>query len=621
MRRVRGALLPFHAAMLAAVLVLSFSCSSPPVREQYVKKLDARILEEFDRHREEGEFFPAARSYIEYLVSADDSRTLRLAEELADLYDEKMQQLELQGEPLRAVEYTHSLISLLSGRVPGEQIDAYRERLNRYLDDYLGSGLSGTGDLERASRLLYAGRFTDIGIAEEALARLFMERRNPVLARRYLERFREAAGEREEPLQRYQELKERLELLAAEVEQEYRTSRNAVEETVSSSVKVLVDKGIKTERGMSYPDQALGSGIVIDQRGYVITNHHIIESSVDPAYEGYSRVYVVTGEGRDERFTARVVGYDPVFDLALLKIEKELESLIRVGDSDSLRQGQRVLAIGNPVGLTKSVTSGVVSSLDRPFLQLGGIIQIDAALNPGNSGGALIDQDGYLVGVTFAGLESFEGLNFAIPSRYLLAELFKLYRDRPVKRSWVGCTVAEDGDDLVVTYLAPVSPAVVSGLRKGDVILQVDGKNVSTVTDIQEIVAPLTSPLVLTMTVRRDGRTLHRKVYLEERPVYPSVHIYERDAQENIITPLFGMVLSRDASSSRRNEFIVEDTLQDSAASRAGIVEGDQIRLRDLKYDSDEQVFYLVIDLKSRRFGYLSKSLMLYQFMGVNSFI
>ena len=620
MKRATGAALLLCAAVLPAVLLLSSSCSSPPVREQYVRKLDTKILEEFDRHREEGDFFLAARSYIEFLVSADDARTRRLIEELTDLYAEKMADLELRGERLSAVEHTCSLINLLNGRVPDEELKTYRERLNRQVAEYLEFGLSGTGGLERASRMLYAGRFTDQGIADEALARLFLERRNPVLARTYLERFRSAAGEEEKPLERYAVLKERLDDLADEVEREYQTSRNAVEETVSSSVKVLVDKGIRSERGMSFPDQALGTGIVIDERGYVITNHHIIASSVDPGYEGYSRVYVVTGEGRDDRFTAKVVGYDQVFDLALLKIEKRLESLIRVGDSDSLRQGEAVLAIGNPVGLTNSVTSGIVSSLDRPFLQIGGIIQIDAALNPGNSGGALINQNGYLVGVTFAGLENFENLNFAIPSRYVLSELFKLYRGRQVERSWVGCSVVKEGQDLTVTYLVPGSPAVVSGLRKGDIIRRVDGRDVSTVFDIQETLAPLNKPMVLTMTVQRENRLLDRIVYLEERPVYPSEYIYNRDAQENIITPLFGIVLSRDQSS-RKNEFIVSDTLQGSAASRAGITEGDTLRLRNIEYDREEQVFYLVMDLKAKRFGYLSKSMMLYQFVGVTSFI
>ncbi|KPJ80126.1 MAG: hypothetical protein AMS17_20920 [Spirochaetes bacterium DG_61] len=116
-----------------------------------------------------------------------------------------------------------------------------------------------------------------------------------------------------------------------------------------------------------------------------------------------------------------------MFDLALLKIEKEIESHVKFGDSDTLKQGEKVVAIGNPVGLTNTVTSGVVSSLDRPFLQIGNIIQIDAALNPGNSGGALINSDGYLVGIAFAGLENFENLNFAIPSNLILSVLFRLY--------------------------------------------------------------------------------------------------------------------------------------------------------------------------------------------------
>lgn len=616
--------------VIAAGLLISGllgSCSSSPVREKPVQKLDTKILEEFEQNRDKGDFYLAGRSFIEFINTVDDERKHDLVDGMVGLYEEKAEQLLAEGRELEAVEHTWSLMNLLHGEVPGQFLNPYRERLNTYLESYLEKELSAasfsdSGDLERASRIMYLARFSEQGRVQRELAALFLDRSNPILAARHLDLYAESLRKREGPEtlqdnEAYQNLSQRLEQLRKEFEE---TSRNPVAETVNSSVKIVVDKGIRTERGVSYPEQALGSGIAIDQQGYIITNHHIIESNVDPAYEGYSRVYVKTGEREDQKYVAKVVGHDPVFDLALLKVEKELVSRVIMGDSDMLVQGETVLAIGNPVGLTNSVTSGIVSSIDRPFLQLGGIIQIDAALNPGNSGGALINREGYLVGITFAGLENFENLNFAIPSRYLLSELHRLYQGGTVKRSWAGCSVTEVAGELSITYVVPNSPAVVCGLRKGDVIREVNGRSVSKVFEIQETLAGLNSPVIVNLTIERGARTLLKKVYLAERPVYPSVHIYDLDAERNIITPLFGIVLSAQKDG-RKDTYVISKTLQGSAASQVGITEGDEIKLREIEYDRESDVFYLVMDLKSKRFGYLSKSMILYQYVGVSSFI
>jgi membrane-associated protease RseP (regulator of RpoE activity) len=279
-----------------------------------------------------------------------------------------------------------------------------------------------------------------------------------------------------------------------------------------------------------------------------------------------------------------------------------------------------VVAIGNPVGLTNTVTSGVVSSTDRPFLQIGGIIQIDAALNPGNSGGALINNDGYLVGIAFAGLANFENLNFAIPSNHMISILRKLYSGGETSRSWAGCALDQRDGEITVEYLAPRSPAELSGLQEGDIIRSVNGRDVSSIYDIQELFSNLNNPIVVSMIIDRDGKIMNKRLVLAERPVHPSVHIYERDAVENIMIPLFGMVISK-LEPERKKNYVVNRTLSNSVATSVGIAEGDEIRLRDLKYDENAQAFFLIIDLKSKRFGYINRSMVLYRFIAVTNFI
>jgi serine protease Do len=171
-----------------------------------------------------------------------------------------------------------------------------------------------------------------------------------------------------------------------------------------------------------------------------------------------------------------------------------------------------------------------------------------------------------------------------------------------------------------VEYIVPNSPAELSGLQTGDLLREINHHPVDSVYGIQERVATLDNPLVVNVTVERGSEEVTKKISLTKRPTYPAVYIYGRDAEENIITPLFGIVLAKEKEA-RRNTYIVSRTLQGSSAAKAGIVTGDEIKLRDLEYEMAGEYFYLVIDLKSKRFGYLSKSVVLYQYVSVNSFV
>ncbi|MGQ9615675.1 MAG: S1C family serine protease [Spirochaetota bacterium] len=586
--------------------------------------MENKVLEEFQKHRSADDFFGAAINYIEFdNCSKDNEKKQELIDEIISLYEKKIQDFEKEGKRLPQIEYTYSLINLIRNRVSDEKLEIYETEINNYLRRFLDEELSGMGELERASWLMYLGCFTKQIWVDWQLAELFSRIGSPVLARKYLDLIEARALS--EPLDAnlkadFEGLKKQVSILFDEIKEKYTGTGRAVEETVKSSVKIIVDRGIKTEGGVGIPDQDLGTGIVIDPKGYILTNYHIIESSVDPAYEGYSRIYVIPGRDESVRFVARVVGYDRIYDLALLKIEKPMESYIRLGDSDVLKQGDAVMAIGNPVGLTNTVTSGIVSSTDRQLLQIGNIVQIDAALNPGNSGGALITGDGYLIGIAFAGLKNYENLNFAIPSNHALSILYKLYSGGEVKRSWIGCSIVEDGKNMVVEYIVPNSPASVGQIQKGDIIKVINGVEVSSVFEIQRIISSMNSPMIINLTVERGKEKISKNVYLEERPVYPSIYIYEKDAAENIITPLFGMVLSQ-IEPSKKKSFIVSRTLYGSVASSAGIAEGDMIRLRGLKHDKEKKLFYLYIELRSKRFGYINRNMVLYSYEDVTNFV
>ena len=185
---------------------------------------------------------------------------------------------------------------------------------------------------------------------------------------------------------------------------------------ISGTVTILVNRGIRVENGVGYPDRVIGSGFFIDKRGYILTNHHVIESEVDPTYKGYSRLYIRLSESpAGERIPAKVVGYDKIFDLALIKVEVTPEYTFGGSLDQAVAPGDRIFAIGSPAGLEKTITAGIISAMGRRLLQVGDSMQVDVPLNPGNSGGPLLDEKGDLIGICFAGLQQFSGLNFAIP--------------------------------------------------------------------------------------------------------------------------------------------------------------------------------------------------------------
>ena len=266
-------------------------------------------------------------------------------------------------------------------------------------------------------------------------------------------------------------------------------SIETVRKMMKGVVTVWVDRGITIEKGLGRADRMIGSGFFIDKNGFLITNYHVIQSEVDPEYEGFSRVYVKPAGNTSVRIPAKVIGWDPIFDLALLKTEITPEVSFVLGSSEDLNLGSRIYAIGSPAGLEQTLTSGIVSAKDRRFLSLGSVLQIDAPVNHGSSGGPIIDEAGRVQAIVFAGLERQEGLNFAIPVELLKLILPQLYGGGAAVHAWMasyGLSVPEaigqrGGAKLV--YTLPGASA--SCIPAGTLITRINDRPVADLEALQ----------------------------------------------------------------------------------------------------------------------------------------
>lgn len=264
----------------------------------------------------------------------------------------------------------------------------------------------------------------------------------------------------------------------------------------------------------------IGSGVIISRDGYIVTNNHVIDGADD--------VYVTTNS--NEEYKAKVVGTDPSTDLALIKIEsgKELTA-IPFGNSDDLRVGEWVLAIGNPFNLRSTVTAGIVSAKGRAAgsgqgsLQVGSFIQSDVAVNPGNSGGALVNMAGELIGINtmiYSSTGNYAGISFAIPTSIVHKVVSDLKEYGTVQRAVLGIagtnitSAATEKYDLKVSQGALVmevadrSSAKQAGLTEGDVITSVDGHSISTMSDLQEAISTHKPGDKVRMSVDRKGKAM-----------------------------------------------------------------------------------------------------------------
>jgi serine protease Do len=391
---------------------------------------------------------------------------------------------------------------------------------------------------------------------------------------------------------------------------------------ISGTVTILVNRGIKVERGVGYPDRVIGSGFFIDKRGYILTNHHVIESEVDPKYEGYSRMFVrLSDSPAGERIPAKVVGYDKTFDLALVKTEITPQFVFGGWGSQALTPGDRIYAIGSPAGLEKTITSGIISAMGRRLLQVGDSMQVDVPLNPGNSGGPLLDDKGDLIGIVFAGMQQFEGLNFAVPYGWVEKALPALYRGGQAVHPWLGMAVTETEKGLEVIYAVPDEPAAQAGILAGDVIETLDGKPFKKLADIQEAILRHEAPSLVSLGVRRADALQSVLLCVAARPDEPIQVALKRDTRDNVVYPLFGMKLENIGNFLWKGDYVVRKVIQGSIADESGISQDDPLTIQDWQVDQEKGYAMLQVVIKKKKAGFIESAVQIATYLETDNFI
>lgn len=309
---------------------------------------------------------------------------------------------------------------------------------------------------------------------------------------------------------------------------------NAVEKVSRSVVNIASVRMMQDQLFRVFPVQGVGSGIILDNRGHILTNNHVIDDT--------DRLRVTFGDSR--QVNSKTVGKDEVTDLAIVKAEpQELYSNDEVsfhpadlGNSEELKVGQIVMALGNPFGLTggPTVTAGIISSLNRNVQFENGIlelVQTDASINPGNSGGPLINTRGEVVAINTAKIPYGQGIGFAVPINTVKSILTDLIENGHVKRPWLGISTVRIDSDIARYYRLPIaegaliikvepySPADNAGLRRGDVIEEIDGNKIQSPSQISSYIRKKKSANDrVTVIVNRYGRAYEIPFQLEAHP-------------------------------------------------------------------------------------------------------
>ena len=278
------------------------------------------------------------------------------------------------------------------------------------------------------------------------------------------------------------------------------------------------------------PSQGFGSGVIVSADGYIATNNHVVEGAADGGIEVIlnDKVY----------YKAKLIGTDPSTDLAVIKVEGKGLVPAALGNSENIQVGEWVVAIGNPLGLTSTVTAGIISAIGRNIniiqdaYGIESFIQTDAAINPGNSGGALVNMNGEVIGINTAIATTnarYQGYGFAVPVNSLKTVAADIIKYGEVRRGYIGVTIGavdqtmadalglKEVKGIIVQELVADGAAKAAGIKEGDVILTVDGREVNKQNELQSYIATRHPGDEVTLKIFRDGKTFEKKVTLKPR--------------------------------------------------------------------------------------------------------
>jgi serine protease Do len=353
----------------------------------------------------------------------------------------------------------------------------------------------------------------------------------------------------------------------------------------------------RRDRGTPREPFGLGSGVVVTPDGHILTNNHVIDGADD---------ILVTFASDKKEYKATKVGVDPGTDLAVLKLESKPANLqtITFGDSDQLRVGDFAIAVGNPFGLTQTVTMGIVSSIgrnDMGIVAYENFIQTDASINPGNSGGPLVDVEGRLIGINtaiFSRTGTNAGIGFAVPANLARNILDSILKTGRVVRGFLGVGIQDLDENLarklkipsssgaVVNEITPKSPAATAGLEPGDVITEINGKSISGPAELRMTISSMMPGSKVNLKYRRGSDEKTTQVELAELPASTTAAITSPEAAPGEPDVLDGVTVS-DIIPELRQRFSIPDSIasgvvitevsEDSPSFAAGLRPGDVI--------------------------------------------
>ncbi len=347
--------------------------------------------------------------------------------------------------------------------------------------------------------------------------------------------------------------------------------------------------GEEFERRFKQPrerqEQGLGSGVIVSDDGYIVTNNHVVEQA--------DELMVLLSDKR--KIPAKLIGTDPKTDLAVIKIDAKNLPVLPWGDSTGLQVGELVLAVGNPFGLNQTVTMGIISAVGRAnvgIVDYENFIQTDAAINPGNSGGALVNLHGQLIGINtaiFSRTGGYMGIGFAIPSQMVKHVMQSLIGHGKVIRGWLGVSIQDLNEDLAKQFDAPdtrgalvgdvfsTSPAGLAGLQRGDVIRKYNNVVVKNPTHLRTLVADTAPNTLVPLVVWRNGKEVELSVSIGEMP--KNVASLAKASPDSIEGDhaLAGLSVEsvKPGQTTEGNGVVVTQVRPNSPGERAGIRQGD----------------------------------------------